>query len=341
MILGGALLLAAQVRVPADDLNERGLAASWRGDYAEAEKLLGESLRMWQDMGPQFEAHAAIVMMNLAEAECGEGRWSEGETLLTKALQVSRRSLGAEELHTVTNMNLLASAKLVLGKLDEAAAIFTDALGIERQHYATDAQLAHTLLGLSSYHLRLNQLDEALAPAEEGLRLLLAEGGEKTLDSAMAYANVAQIHMFSHRPERALPLFRKAKAIYEGLHLAESPRYAAVLSQEGLAYLEDHKPTSAEHNLNRALEILSHCSGCQYLTALAESNLGYVRFTQGKYSEADSLLTRSLALQESYTTGPGSDMASTLDRLAEVRRKEHRDADADQLHHRAVTMSYR
>ena len=69
---------------------------------------------------------------------------------------------------------------------------------------------------------------------------------------------------------------------------------------------------------------------------------GLVRLKQGKFGDADSLLSRALALQESYTTGPGSEMAATLDRLAEVRRKEHRLSDAEELHHRAIAMqSYR
>ena len=337
VILSGVFVAAAQVKPPADEVNDQGLAASWRGDYAEAERLLSQSLRMWQEMGPQYEAHAAIVMMNLAEAECGEGRWSEGAALLAKALEISRRALGSEELHTVTNMNLLGSAKLVLGELDQAIAYFNEALAIERRKYPKDTQLAHSLMGISSYHVRINEMKEALPPAEEGLKILTANG-ENNLDTAMAFANVAQIHLFSQRPERALPLFRKAKAIYERLNLTTSPRYASVLSQEGLAQLEDNKPASADRTISQALDILSHCTGCQYLTAIAESNLGLVRFREGKYTDADSLLTRALALEESYTTGPGTEMAATLNRLADVRRKEHRDADAENLHHRALTM---
>jgi hypothetical protein len=52
----------------------------------------------------------------------------------------------------------------------------------------------------------------------------------------------------------------------------------------------------------------------------------------------DTLLSRSLVLQESYTTEPGRDMAATLDRPAEVRRKEHRLSDAQELYHRAIAM---
>jgi tetratricopeptide (TPR) repeat protein len=342
LMVAGAVMLAAQSKPPADDWNERGLAATGRGEYAEAERLYRESIRLWQEMGTQYEGHTAVAMANLAEALCAEGKWTDGVRTLSKALELSRRALGPEHLSTVAAMNLLASAEMVLGDLDSAIQLYTEALAIERRLYPNSAQLARTLMGMSSYSVRSNRMAEALPPAEEGLKLAIATGGEKSIDTGMAYANVAQILVFSNQPARAIPLFRKAEAIYAALLSPESPRYASVLSQEGLALMQDHKLALADRNMTRAVEILSHCAECQYLTAIAQSNLGLVRFKEGKYSDADALLTRALALQESYSSRPSSEMAATLDRLAEVRRKEHREADAEHLHDRALMIqSYR
>ncbi|MDR3702567.1 MAG: tetratricopeptide repeat protein [Candidatus Sulfopaludibacter sp.] len=338
----GCIAVAAQSKQPADTLNDQGLAASARGDFAEAQRLLGESAQLWQEMGPQFEGHAAIVMANLAEALCGEGKWNEGARMLSTALEMSRRALGAQHVNTVANMSLLASADMVLGELDRAMDLFHEALAIERERYPGSTQLAHTLLGISSYKVRIDRMAEALPPAEEGLQILLAAGGEDNPDTAMAYANVGQIHLFSGEPARAIPLFHKAEAICRALGMADSPRYAFVLSQEGLALLQEGKVALADRGMTRALELLLPCSGCRYQTAIAQSNLGLLRLKEGKYGDADSLLSHSLALQESYTTEPGRDMAATLDRLAEVRRREHRLSDAEELHHRAIAMqSYR
>jgi tetratricopeptide (TPR) repeat protein len=342
MILAGIAILTAQTKGPADQWNDRGLEASSHGNYVEAERALRESVRLWQELGPQYEGHTAIAMANLAEALCGEGKWSDGVKLLTQSLEMSRRSLGLRHINTVSNMNLLAAAEMVVGELDHASALYLEALALEREHFPGSVQLAHSLLGISSYHVRTNQIAEALPPAEEGLKVLIAISGEKSAETAMAYANVGQVHMFNHQPARALPLLRKAEAIYAALGMTESPRYASVLSQEGLALMQDRKTALADRNLTRALEVLTHCTGCQYLTAIAQSNLGLVRFQEGKYQEADALLTRALTLQEAYATGMPSEMAATLDRLAEVRRKEHRNSDADALHGRALTLqSYR
>ncbi|HWC98151.1 MAG TPA: tetratricopeptide repeat protein [Candidatus Sulfopaludibacter sp.] len=338
----GAAVLAAQAKVPADEWNDKGLAASARFDYVEAERDLGESIRLWQEMGPQYEGHTAVVMMNLAEALCGQGKWRQGASLLTKSLEVSRRALGNRHLRTVSNLNFLAGADMILGELETAAALYREALGVERELYPATTQLADTLMGLSSYYARENRMAEALPPAEEGLQVALAAGGEMTLDSAMAYANVAQIHAFSHRPDRAIPLFTKAEAIYAKVLSPDHPRYASVLSQEGLALMDDHKLALANRNMVRAVQILSNCAGCQYQQAVAVSNLGWLRYQEGKYGEADTLLSQALVLQESYASQPGSEMAATLNRLADVRRKERKYSDAEQLHNRALTLqSYR
>lgn len=334
----GAACLAAQDKLPASVLNDRGIAASARGDYAEAKKVLTESVRLWESMGPEFEGHKAVVMVNLAEAHCGEGHWQEGANLLSEALEISRRVLGKTHMRTAANMNFLASADLVLGEYSSAEALFNEALSVEREHFPGTTQLADTLMGISSLMVRTERLDSALAPAEEGLKVSLQAGGENTLDAAMAYANVAQVHVFSHRIARALPLFHKAEAIYVALFSPTHPRYASVLSQEGLALMEDGKLSQASRNMERAVEILEACSGCQYQEAVARSNLGWLRYQQGKYGAADTLLSQALSLQEGYSKRPSSEMATTLDRLSLVRRKERRFGDADQLHQRATKL---
>ena len=132
--------LAAQSKNPADELNDRGLAASARGDFVQAEQLLGESVRQWQAMGPRYNGHTAIALMNLSEALCGQGKWSDGAKILAQSLEMSRAALGATNSHTVSAMNFLASADLVLGDVDQAVLLYTEALGIERQHYPGSTQ---------------------------------------------------------------------------------------------------------------------------------------------------------------------------------------------------------
>ncbi len=130
---------------------------------------------------------------------------------------------------------------MMLGDAPRAEGLLAEALAIARRNYPADLQLGNTLAGFSALNLRAGKPAEALPFAEEALSVTLkAEGGEGP-ESAMMYQNVAQIHQSAHRPERALPLFRKARAILERLGNTEDPKYASLLSQEGLALMDDGK----------------------------------------------------------------------------------------------------
>jgi len=84
------------------------------------------------------------------------------------------------------------------------------------------------------------------------------------------------------------------------------------------------------------------CPGCTFERIVSESNLGVLRLRQGKYAEADRLLTAVVSAQEKYLTQPSSDMATVLQSLAQVREKERRYEDAARLHRRAeMIMEYR
>jgi tetratricopeptide (TPR) repeat protein len=324
-------------------LNDLGLAAASHGDYAEAERLYGEALAIWKSLGPDYQAHLATVQANLAETLCMEGRRRAGAQAYEESLAAHRRILGPTHLRTVTIMNQLAGAYLMLGDDDHAAPLFDEALHAERELYPQDLQLARTLAGMGLLRLHDKKPEEALAMSEEALGLVLKARGETSLDAAMAYANVGEAYRWLGHTERALPLFRKALSIYERLLGPVNPRVASVLSQEGLVYMADKKYSLAEKDMLRSLDVLNQsCPECTFEQLVSETNLGMLRLQQGKYAEADRLLTHVVSTEERYMARPGSDMATVLQALAQVREKERRFEDAARLHKRAdLILEYR
>ena len=69
--------------------------------------------------------------------------------------------------------------------------------------------------------------------------IAIKAAGEDSLDAALAYSNAGEAHRTSGHPERALPLFRKARALYERVLGPDHPRVASLLSQEGLIMMND------------------------------------------------------------------------------------------------------
>jgi tetratricopeptide (TPR) repeat protein len=325
------------------DWNTRGLEASDRGHYVEAEGLFEQASQRWIALGAGFEAHLGTTRMNQAQAVCAQGRRPECARLFEESVTLFRRSLGTRDERTLTAMNLLGGIYSMLGQYDRAEPLFQEALKVERQFRPNDVQLARSLGGLAAMRTHDGKLDEALPLAEEALELVLKTEGESSLDAALAYANVAEVHREAHRADRALPLYRKSRALYEKLLGPQHARVASILSQEALILMSEGKLALAEREMKTCLKMLeAACPNCVFEKWVAETNLGLLRMRQGKYNEADTLLTHVLDLQEKYLRRPGPELAATLQLLAAVRQKQRRFDDAARLNRRAdVILSYR
>jgi len=334
--LGVTAAVASGTQQQAMDLNERGLAASNRGDQPESIRLFQQAIDIWRELGPPYEAHLATTEANLADSFCLEGNRREGARLLEDALARFRRTLGNRHPSTVTAMNTLAGVRLMLAETDAASQLLEEALPIGREIFPNDLQLARTLVGLSVVHLRRQQYLEALSPAEEALRITAAAKGEESPDTALAYLTVAEVHRCMRNYARAMPLFHKAQAIYEHVLGPDHLRVATVQTQEGLVLMEQGKLAMAEKSMTTALRILDRsCASCVSERFVAETNLALLRIQHRKYAEADRLLSGALDLQERANMPPSIEVASALNTLASVREKERLFDDAARLHKRA------
>jgi tetratricopeptide (TPR) repeat protein len=300
-------------------LNRRGLEAAERRDYADAEKYYRQSAGIYRALGPQFEAHLSIELFNLGQSICGQDRWREGAGIFDESLTLSRRALGLRYIQTVTSLNALGNVSMLLGNATRAETLLQEALAIERVSFPADIQLAHTLAGLSSLRLRANQLDEALPFADEALRVTLKAESVEGLEAAMMYQNVGLIHRVAQRPERALPLLRKARAIMERLGRTGEPRYASILSEEGLAWMDDGNSALAERELKRALDLLGRSSGTSFELATAQHNLSLLYVKQKKYKAAEELLTKAMAMEEHVNAERAAQTQAARDELSKMR----------------------
>jgi tetratricopeptide (TPR) repeat protein len=342
LLIGLLTAISAAAQTPAEtaqSLNTQGNRVAESGNYPEAQRLYQESIRIWRSMGPEFEGHTAGTLLNLGVALSGDGQRQAASEVLEEALALHRRALGATHHRTVANMNLLASNYLMLGDPERADALLQEALPIERELYPEDIQTARTLEGLSNLLIRRGQEREALPLAEEALRIAIHSTGEDSVDTALAYTSVAEAHRFLGSAERALPLFRKARFLYEKALGPEHPRVAALLSQEGLVLMQDGKLALAEQAMVQAVKTLRKvCPDCVVELSIAQSNLGLLRLKQKRYREADEALTSAVELREKFAAKPGLELADALQTLAIAREKLRLFDDAARLKTRAQTI---
>jgi hypothetical protein len=320
----------------AQSLNAQGNRFTEVGKYADALQVYGESLEIWRSFGPGYEGHVAGTLLNYAMALCGNGQRPAAAKILEEALALHRKSLGPNHHRTLTNMNLLISNYLMLSDLAKAEALLAVALPIGRQYFPVDIQTARSLEAKSNLLIKDNRAAEALPLSEEALTLAIQSTGEESVDTALAYTSVAEAHRYLGAPERALPLYRKARMLYEKALGPEHPRVATLLSQEGLLLMNEGKLNMAEKAMLQCLSALrKSCPGCGVEIALAENNLGLLRLKQKRYSEANEALTAAVELREKFAAQPGPELADALQSLAIAREKLKLFDDATRLNNRA------
>ena len=144
-LLLSAALVNAQPQ-QALTLNQQGVEAAARRDFAEAERSYRAAVDLYRALGASYEAHLSITLFNLAETICGEGRWRESAEVFRESLALTRRSLGPKSLRTAAGLNALANVEMMLGDFDSAEErFFTESVAIGRELYARDIQLAQLL----------------------------------------------------------------------------------------------------------------------------------------------------------------------------------------------------
>src|ERR1043166_404141 len=193
-LLAAATAIAATSQRPdaAMEWNERGLAAGAHGDHAGAEEAYLQAVEQWTALGPEYELHLAIGLVNLGQTYCYQGKRRDGARVFEQALAKFRHAAGVRNDWTLTTMNVLATVHLMLGEVERAEVLFREALPIEREVLPAGTNLARTLQGLATIDLNHHQLDTALALAEEALQIAIAAEGE-SMDAAMAYATAAEV----------------------------------------------------------------------------------------------------------------------------------------------------
>jgi tetratricopeptide (TPR) repeat protein len=318
--------------------NERGVQASAAGNFNEAEHDYQMALGKWRALGLPYDAHAAITLYNLGQAYVGQGRWRESAPALEESIRLARRSLGLRDARTLATLNSLGRVYMVTGEFGRSAEVLLEALSIEREKTPDGTEVAQTLGSLACLRIHEGKLEEAQALADEALAITIRVAGEDAADAATMYAIAGSVQQRAGRPERALPLLRKAHAIYDLTITPGDLRYSSLLSSEGLALIDDGKFVAGERELRRALNLLEGCAAqCGLALAIAENNFGVLRMAQRRYSEADQYFRSALAREEQYTARPGGDLLQTLKLLAELRDRQHRYKEAAALKERIAT----
>ena len=306
-------------------LDNLALLYNAQGRYAEAEPLYMHALAIREKaLGPDH-ADVAQSLNNLAFLYNGQERYAEAEPLLTRALVIKEKALGPDHPSVATSLNNLAFLYDAQGHYAEAEPLYVRALAIREKALGPDhPDVATSLNNLAGLYGAQGRYAEAEPLATRALATWEKALGPDHPDVATSLNDLAVLYDAQGRYGEAEPLLRRALAIREkalGPDHPETNKIREVLlavrqrAIEEKALLPDHPDEAASLN-----------------------TLAAVYTDQGRYAEAEPLLTRALVIWEKALGPDHPDVAASLNNLAFVYSHQGRYAEAEPLYARALAI---
>jgi tetratricopeptide (TPR) repeat protein len=142
-------------------LNDRGIDAAERGDYAEAEKALSAALKLVDKRG-RFDPRLPRTLTNLGAVYNEQGRHDEAVALYKRALTLWEGARRADPVEMCRTLNNLAWVYSTQAKDAEAESMFQRGIGLcEKALGPGHPDVALTLNGLANLYLKLERFEQA------------------------------------------------------------------------------------------------------------------------------------------------------------------------------------
>jgi tetratricopeptide (TPR) repeat protein len=351
-----------------EDPYEKGLAAFYKGRYAEASRYISESIesskrdvlkryvplaRAEFAQGHYAAAEAALrkvlavhsddplVLNNLGVVLTRAANYSEAELLLKRALEVDEKELGREHPDIAAHLGNLAELYRLQERYGEAEALSRRALDIDEKalgpvapQTATDLHILAEILHAEGHDEKAVLLYRAVIAIDEKQM-----ASERPEDVAMTLNNLAEVYRVHDMYSDAEPLYEKASRIIESSLGPEHPAMGVILNDQGLLYHAQGRDDKAEPLYRRALEIEKSALGPDHPSlALTLDNLGELYRTQQRYSEAETLYKQALAIAEKREPDRWQ-TAIYLGHLAVLYHAQGKLTEAEPLYKRALAIA--
>lgn len=208
-------------------------------------------------------------------------------------------------------MGSLASADRILGRLDEyldkkdfAAAERHLAFWLSEAMAAGDGSIEVLVrceqLGLLR---KLSRREEALAAVRDTLACLERLGLFETVGGATALLNCATVYKAFSLSEQALPLFSRAREIYER-HLPPSdPRLGGLYNNMALALCDLQRFSEAQELYRRAVSVMEGCPRGELEVAITYLNMAEAHEAEVGPLDADEAVQERLRLARALLDG--------------------------------------
>lgn len=131
----------------------------------------------------------------------------------------------------------------------------------EAMHYGDGRGMLAVQNELMGLFRKTDRRAEALEAAQAALALIQTEGMENTLTAGTTFLNAATVYKAFDMAEKAMPLYRRAQALYEESLDPRDDRLAGLYNNMGLALTDLGEYREAEEAFHKAMEIMHKNGG--------------------------------------------------------------------------------
>lgn len=157
-------------------------------------------------------------------------------------------------------------------------------------------QIRNELMGL---YRKTAQEEKAFESMDDALALVRALKIDDRVSAATAYLNAATVCNAFRQAERSLPLFERARAIYEAELPPDDPRMGGLYNNMGLTFAALGRYDEADTLYRKALDVMAAVPNGALEQAITYLNMADTADARHEDARVDDLLETALTLLES------------------------------------------
>lgn len=318
-----------------------GIECYTRGEYDQAESLLGPAVRRAERIAPcsgdTARAYRVLGLISL----CRRGP-EEAERLIRQALAIYEPVRWSFDRDVVVCRLDLAWCRMEQGWLKEAEDILRDLLPtLNKKPQPENDLIIFTLYRLSRVRQLRGDLAEGEKLLEDALGLYDKGPWKSDKDLCEILKALAKVRHSRGRYAEAVEAHERLTGVLKESRGPEAPAVAEVLLQTGWMLMEDQSYHRAEMVCREALNLLRETRGWEHAkVGIAWAHLLAVYLRQGRQREAVEAARCELNILKTCEAGPDRDqLAWWLARYVEYLRSWLCYREADQIEYGVVGVS--
>ncbi|MBE6632477.1 MAG: tetratricopeptide repeat protein [Ruminococcaceae bacterium] len=208
-------------------------------------------------------------------------------------------------------INGYISAELIRSKLDEyfykkdydsaeRHLLYWLSNSEEANDIRTEIMVRNELMGL---YRKLGKRNEAISAARAAMQKVYAVRSTYKIDTATTYLNSATVFKAFGMPDEALPLFEKAKYIYESTLPENDSRLGGLYNNMGLILVDLKRFKEANELYKKAVEVMQKAKKGSLEVAITYLNMASAAEAEIGLENADVIITEYLKKAEALLDG--------------------------------------